>query len=202
MSIAQVSNHHFLIRRVHSLLGLVPIGFFLTFHLFLNLTALRGAKQYDLVINTMQSFPGIFIVELIVIFIPIAAHAIYGTWVVYTGQTNVLRYKYARNWFYLIQRISGLYTFVFVITHVYLLRFGEANFANLSEFMSQPLGLSFYVLGVLLAVFHFTNGLWAFAITWGLTVGPHSQRVWLYTLGVIFVLMSVIGMADIFAFLK
>jgi len=196
------SPYHFLIRRVHSILGLVPIGFFLTFHLILNLTALGGAKQYDLIISTMQSFSGIFIIELVVIFIPIAVHAIYGTWVVYTGQVNILSYKYARNWFYIIQRISGLYTFVLVIIHVYLLRFGEANFSALSQFLSQPLGLLFYVLGVLFSIFHFTNGLWAFAITWGLTIGPHSQKVWLYTLGVVFVLLSAIGMSDIFAFLK
>lgn len=194
--------NYFFIRRVHSLLGLVPIGFFLTFHMFLNLTALGGAKQYDLIISTMQSFPGIFIIELVVIFIPIALHAIYGTWVVYTGQTNVLKYKYARNWFYILQRISGLYTVIFVVSHVYLMRFGEANFAALSQFLSQPLGLVFYVLGVLFAIFHFTNGLWAFAITWGITVGPHSQKVWLYMLGGVFVLLSAIGMSDIAAFIK
>lgn len=196
------SPYHFLIRRVHSILGLVPIGFFLTFHLILNLAALGGPKQYDLIISTMQSFPGIFIIELVVIFIPIALHAIYGTWVVYTGQVNISRYKYPRNWFYIIQRLSGIYTFAFVIIHVYLLRFGEANFSALSQFLSQPSGLLFYVLGVLFSIFHFTNGLWAFAITWGLTIGPHSQKVWLYTLGVVFVLLSAIGMSDIFAFLK
>lgn len=194
--------YHFLIRRVHSLLGLVPIGLFLTFHMFLNLSARGGAELYDKVIGTMQSFPGIFIIELVVIFIPIAIHAIYGTWVVYTGQSNILRYKYARNWFYIIQRISGLYTVVFIIIHVYLMRFGEANFAALSQFLSQPLGLIFYTLGVLFAIFHFVNGLWAFAITWGITIGPHSQKMWLYTLAAVFILLSVIGLANISAFLK
>jgi len=180
----------------------VPIGLFLTFHLILNLSARGGAEQYDRIINAMRSFPGIFIVELLVIFIPITLHAIYGTWVVYTGQSNVLRYKYARNWFYILQRISGLYTVVFIIIHVYLLRFGEANFAALSHFVSQPLGLLFYALGVLFTIFHFTNGLWAFAITWGLTVGPHSQKMWLYTLAAVFVLLSVVGLADLSAFIK
>lgn len=194
--------YHFLIRRVHSLLGLVPIGLFLMFHMFLNLTALGGAGLYDKVIGTMRNFPGIFIVELVVIFIPITVHAVYGIWVVYTGQSNILRYKYARNWFYIVQRVSGLYALMFMIMHVYLLRLHEANFAVLSEFLSQPLGLTFYVLGVLCAIFHFVNGLWAFAITWGITVGPHSQKMWLYTLAAVFVLLSVIGLADISAFLK
>ncbi|HZK83676.1 MAG TPA: succinate dehydrogenase cytochrome b558 subunit [Desulfosporosinus sp.] len=195
--------YHFLIRRVHSLLGLIPVGLFLTFHICLNLTALGGSGLYDKVIGTMQSFPGIFIVELVVIFIPIALHAIYGTWVVYTGQSNVLRYKYARNWFYLIQRISGVFTVIFIVMHVYLMRVGgEANFAALSEFMSQPLGLIFYTLGILSAIFHFVNGLWAFAITWGITIGPHSQKMWLYTLVVVFMLLSVVGLADIWAFVR
>ncbi|ODA40277.1 succinate dehydrogenase [Desulfosporosinus sp. BG] len=194
--------YHFLIRRVHSLLGLIPIGLFLTFHMILNLTARGGAEKYDRVINTMRNFPGIFIVELLIIFIPISIHAIYGTWVVYTGQSNVLRYKYARNWFYIIQRISGLYTVVFIIIHVYLLRFGEANFAALQHFVSHPLGLIFYALGILFAIFHFVNGLWAFAITWGITVGPHSQKMWLYSLAAVFMLLSAIGLADISAFLK
>jgi len=194
--------YHFLIRRAHSLLGLVPIGFFLTFHMLLNLSALGGADQYDQIIHTMQSFPGIFMIELIVIFLPIAIHAVYGTWVVYTGQSNVLRYNYARNWFYIIQRISGLYTVIFVMIHVYLLRFGEANFAALQQFLSQPLGLLFYALGVIFAIFHFTNGLWAFAITWGLTIGPHSQKVWSYSLAAVFFVLSAIGLFDISAFLK
>ena len=195
--------YHFLIRRAHSLLGLIPIGVFLIFHMFLNLTARGGAAQYDKVIGTMQSIPGIFIIELVVIFVPIAIHAIYGTWVVYSGQSNILRYKYPRNWFYIIQRISGLYTVVFIISHVYLMRFGEGNnFAALSQLLSQPLGLIFYTLGVLFAIFHFVNGLWAFAITWGITIGPHSQKKWLYSLAVVFILLSVIGLGDISAFLK
>ena len=194
--------YHFLIRRVHSLLGLVPIGFFLMFHMVLNLTALGGPELYDRIIHTMQSFPGIFLIELIVIFIPIAIHAIYGTWVVYTGQSNILRYNYARNWFYIIQRVSGLYTVIFVVIHVYLLRFGEANFSALQQFLSQPLGLLFYALGVIFAIFHFTNGLWAFAITWGLTIGPHSQKVWSYSLAAVFFVLTAIGLFDISAFLK
>lgn len=193
--------YHFLIRRVHSLLGLLPIGVFLAFHMTLNLTTRLGAEQYDKIISAMRSFPGIFVVELLVIFLPISIHAIYGIWVVYTGQSNVLRYKYARNWFYIIQRISGLYTVVFVIIHVYLLRFGEANFAALQHFVSQPLGLIFYALGILFAIFHFANGLWAFAITWGLSIGPHSQKVWLYALVAVFMVMSAMGLYALTGFL-
>lgn len=197
----EAKSNHFLIRRVHSLLGLLPIGIFLMFHMVLNLTARLGSEQYDKVIETMQSIPGILVIEMVVIFLPIAFHAIYGSWVVYTGQSNVLRYKYARNWFYLIQRISGIYTVVFVVSHVLALRFGEANFATMQSLVSNPLGFIFYALGVLLAIFHFTNGLWAFAITWGITVGPEAQKKWSTACFVIFIVMSVLGLADLFAFM-
>lgn len=193
--------YHFLIRRVHSLLGLIPVGLFLIFHMCLNLTALGGPELYDKVIGTMQGFPGIFIIELIVIFIPVTLHAVYGIWVVYTGQSNIFNYKYARNWFYLIQRISGIYTVFFIVIHVYLLRFGEANFASIHQFVGNLPGLIFYALGVLFAIFHFVNGLWAFAITWGITIGPHSQKVLYYVLAVVFVLLSAVGLADLSAFL-
>jgi len=36
----------------------------------------------------------------------------------------------------------------------------------------------FYFLGVTLLVFHFANGLWTAAITWGLTVSEHAQKRW------------------------
>ncbi|WP_425801977.1 succinate dehydrogenase cytochrome b558 subunit [Desulfitobacterium sp. Sab5] len=194
--------YHFLIRRVHSLLGLLPIGIFLMFHLTLNLSARFGSIQYDQVIGAMRSFPGIFVIELIVIFIPIAFHAIYGAWVVYTGQSNLLRNKYVRNWFYVIQRVSGIYTVIFVLAHVWMFRFGEANFAALQHIISNPLGLIFYALGIVLAVFHFTNGLWAFAITWGITVGPNAQRKWSYVCAVIFVILTIVGLSDLSAFLR
>lgn len=194
--------YHFLIRRVHSLLGLLPIGIFLMFHLTLNLSARFGSSQYDQVINGMRGFPGIFVIELVVIFIPIALHAIYGSWVVYTGQSNLMYYKYARNWLYVIQRVSGIYTVIFVLAHVWMLRFGEANFVALQHVVSNPLGLIFYALGIVFAVFHFTNGLWAFAITWGITVGPNAQQKWSYACALIFVILMVVGLIDLSTFLR
>lgn len=43
--------------------------------------------------------------------------------------------------------------------------------------VTQPLLLAVYVIGILAACFHFSNGLWSFLISWGITVGPRSQRV-------------------------
>ena len=82
------------------------------------------------------------------------------------------------------------------------MRFVEANFSALSQFLINPLGLAFYALGIVFAIFHFVNGLWAFAITWGITIGPHSQKIWMYALVAVFIFLSAIGLADIYAFLR
>jgi len=197
----EVQRNYFLIRRLHSLSGVMPIGVFLVFHLTINLAARGGAAQYDALIDLMQSIPGIYLLELLVVFIPITFHALVGVWVVYTGQSNVGKYKYTRNWFYVLQRISGLYILVFASVHVWLVRLGDASFAALQDFMSEPLGLLFYALGGLFAIFHFTNGLWNFAITWGLAIGPHSQRVWSYILVAVFAVLSIIGLLVLTAFI-
>jgi hypothetical protein len=37
-----------------------------------------------------------------------------------------------------------------------------------------------YLVGVSLLVFHFANGLWTAAITWGITISRNAQRRWGY----------------------
>jgi succinate dehydrogenase / fumarate reductase, cytochrome b subunit len=191
------SSNHFVIRRVHSLLGLVPIGIFLCFHLVLNVLATNSPESYEKVINTMRETPGIFWAELIIIFLPILSHAIYGILVVYGGGLNTTRYVYFRNWFYVIQRLSGVFTLIFITYHVFALRIdGEtatATVKNLTDFVKTPFGLAFYLVGVLSAIFHFANGLWAFLITWGVTIGPRSQKVSTWVCGGIFVLLSAVA---------
>ncbi len=38
--------------------------------------------------------------------------------------------------------------------------------------------VAFYLVSVLLLVFHFANGIWTAAITWGLTISVGAQRRW------------------------
>ena len=195
------NKNHFLIRRVHSLLGLLPIGLFLAFHLTLNVLATQSTERYEKVINFMRETPGIFIVEMLIIFLPILFHAIYGIIVVYGGGVNTLRYTYLRNWYYVLQRITGILTFVFVAYHVYAVRVdgetAKATVSALTDFVRTPFGLIFYIVGVLSAVFHLANGLWAFLITWGVTIGPRSQKMSAWACGGVFVILSVLSMVTL-----
>jgi len=55
---------------------------------------------------------------------------------------------------------------------------GEVPFsAHLAVQFKNPLFAMAYLLGSLSVIFHFANGLCTFCMSWGITVGPTSQRI-------------------------
>jgi len=127
--------------------------------------------------------------------------------VVYIAKNNVLRYTYYRNWAFYLQRITAVITLVFVLYHLWTLRisaalFGtEITFTTMVEQLSNPGIFVFYVIGLLSATFHFANGLWAFLINWGIAVGVKAQQVLGWVTGILFVILSIMGLQGLFAFL-
>jgi succinate dehydrogenase / fumarate reductase cytochrome b subunit len=66
--------------------------------------------------------------------------------------------------------------------------------------LAQPLIMAFYVLGIFSAAFHLANGLWTFAIVWGITVSTRSQQAFSYACAVFGVAVFAIGVRAAFAF--
>jgi succinate dehydrogenase/fumarate reductase cytochrome b subunit len=107
---------------------------------------------------------------------------------------------------YVLQRVTGIVAFVFIGYHLYEYRiqkwlFGmrsEAFYGTLSAHLSSttagvPWLAVFYLIGIASAVFHFTNGLWGFCFSWGLTVTRRAQRraaVLFLALGVVLFLLG------------
>ena len=58
----------------------------------------------------------------------------------------------------------------------------------------------FYLVSVLALVFHFANGLWTAAITWGLTVSTGAQRRWGWVCAAVGVGLSVMGVVSVVGF--
>ncbi|MBX6378670.1 MAG: succinate dehydrogenase, partial [Clostridia bacterium] len=54
---------NFFIRKLHSLLGVVPVGVFLVFHLVANSLANRGPESYNNMIAFLRSTPYLLWVE-------------------------------------------------------------------------------------------------------------------------------------------
>jgi succinate dehydrogenase / fumarate reductase cytochrome b subunit len=118
------------------------------------------------------------------------------------GQTNVSTNRYFRNWMYLVQRISGAVAFLFIITHVWGTRLQvlladavtkDNLFEHLAGQLDKTLNIAWYSIGILASVIHLSNGLWLVLITWGITIGPRSQRISTYVcagIGLLLLLLS------------
>lgn len=198
-------DREFINRRLHSLLGVIPVGLFLTMHLVVNHFATKGPEAYNNGTHFMESLPFKIFLEIFVIYLPLLYHAIYGIYVAFTAKNNVSRFGLFRNWMFVLQRATGVITLIFVAWHLWETRIAAAmgtpvNFDMMANIVSNPVMLWFYIIGIVSAVFHFANGLWGFFVSWGITVSPRSQKVSTYvTLG-IFVILSIIGVRAILAF--
>ncbi|MHC4428893.1 MAG: succinate dehydrogenase/fumarate reductase transmembrane subunit [Planctomycetota bacterium] len=225
---AFLDRHYFLLRRLHSLSGVFPIGAFLVPHLTTNSSIVWGrwlnpshlsTGQADALaaagyaadtgvetflheVNFLHALPALVLIEIGLLWLPIAFHALLGLVFAQTGRVNIGRYSYQDNWRYTWQRVTGYVGIVFIFMHVTSLRFGWTYWGLMPAFeyahaasttglhfqegvLGIPFAAAFYLVGVLALVYHFANGLWTAAITWGLTISVASQRRWGYVCGAV-----------------
>jgi succinate dehydrogenase / fumarate reductase cytochrome b subunit len=194
-----VARNEFLIRRLFSLCGLVPVGAYMVVHLITNCSLLAGPANFQRAVNMIHSLgPALPIVEWAFIFLPILFHAVLGVVIIRGGLPNTGSYNYGANWRYTLQRATGLIAFVFIFAHVFHLHgwfhtpawldnvavpLGGAQFKPYNA--ASTLGAAFqksalipilYLVGVLSSVFHLSNGLWSFGIRWGIWTSPSAMR--------------------------
>jgi len=182
--------------RLHSASGIFPIGFFLLQHL---------------IANVYGGLPFVAVLEVVLIYVPILYHSIYGIWITAYGQANLGKYKYGRNWMYFLQRVSGVIAFFYIGYHIYytslqkyvLLWHHNPNpesaisYAAMAHQMADPLHFAIQAIGIIATVFHFTNGLWNFCIRWGITISAHSQRLNQYACWSLFFVFAGMGLWSI-----
>jgi succinate dehydrogenase / fumarate reductase, cytochrome b subunit len=206
----------FILRKLHQLTGIMPLGFFLLEHFYTNSKALNGAADFNTAVKDLQSIPYILLVEIGGIFIPLIYHAVYGMVITVEARPNNLHYPYARNWFYTIQRVTGVILFFFITFHVLNFRFGlipglntlsvahhpEESFQIVArEFRMVPIFIV-YLVGITATVWHLANGIWLFLVDWGITIGERAQKIAGYAcLGFGIVLLAV-GINAAVAFIR
>ncbi|MDO7907037.1 succinate dehydrogenase cytochrome b558 subunit [Paenibacillus sp. JX-17] len=196
-------------RKLHSLLGVIPLGLFFLEHLITNFSAVEGGLDgFNKSVAFLNGLPLVIVLETVLIYLPLLFHGIYGLYIAYQAKPNVNRYGYERNWRYTLQRVSGIVTFVFIIWHVYDTRFqvalGQVTHEELGGLMhnivTQPVFFIFYLIGVVSTSFHFANGLWSFLVAWGITVGPRAQRVSSYICMILFAVVAIMFIVTLFVF--
>ena len=192
-------RHEFVIRRLHSLTGLVPVGGFLAIHLATNASILDGTERFQHRVDQIHSLgeTTLLVLEWAFIFLPILFHGLIGLIIVSRGKRNLRDYPFVGNWRYTLQRATGVIAFVFILWHVFHMHgwlrvewwtdhvarpLGGARFdpkdaaTAAAAIQASPLVAAFYALGIVASVYHLANGLWTMGITWGVWTGSTAQR--------------------------
>jgi len=169
----------YLLRKLHSFSGLLPVGAFLAEHFWSNSAVLVSAAKYDEVSRELQTIPFRPFVEWIGIFLPMLFHAGYGIYIWIRGKSNVSDYPWVGNWLYTVQRYTGLIAFAYIGWHLYTERWlthGKSTYADVVQLLQNPYALAFMFVGVLASSFHLGVGIWNFLCKWGLAATVPAQR--------------------------
>jgi succinate dehydrogenase / fumarate reductase cytochrome b subunit len=215
-----LARHDFLIRRLFSLSGLIPVGAYLVIHLLVNASILDSPGAFQRNVDRIHDLGGmLWIVEWVFIFIPILFHAVVGIWIIRGGVPNVSAYPLPKNYRYTLQRITGMIAFFFIGWHVFHMH-GWFHSEAWLQGVAKPLGghlfraynasstagaaiqqsllvQILYAVGVLASVFHLANGIWTFGLTWGLWISPAAQRrasVFSWVFGIV---LSALGLGSL-----
>src|SRR5260221_854485 len=103
----------YLLRKLHSLSGILPVGAFLAEHFWSNSAALVSAQKYDAVSQELQTIPFRPLVEWVAIFLPILFHGGYGIYIWLPGKSNISHNPGVGNWLSTIQASTLLVTLGF-----------------------------------------------------------------------------------------
>jgi succinate dehydrogenase / fumarate reductase cytochrome b subunit len=199
-----LAQHQFLIYRLFSLAGLMPIGGYLVIHLITNATLLNGVPAYQMAVDRIHSL-GIFLpaVEWLFIFLPLLFHAFVG-WLIISGAVpNTSSYPYGSNIRYVLQRATGIVAFFFILYHVlemHHLGFGQFDPEHASSSAAVAIDRALwvqvvYATGILACVYHLANGLWTWGITWGIWTSPAAQRRASYVAAAFGLFLAVVGLS-------
>jgi succinate dehydrogenase / fumarate reductase cytochrome b subunit len=209
-----LTRENFVLHKLHSLSGIVPIGFYMVQHLTLNSFSIAGPAYFNAVIAFFDGIPSYLLLalEIFVIWIPLLFHAVYGVVIACRMQPNYIgtKYGWTQNRMFLLQRFSGLILFAFLTWHVYSTtiqkyRTGDSEMLRYAAWHNNLVShgyilLVFYLVGIICATYHLSYGIWNFCIRWGITVSEESQiRVQKFSF-VAFIALTVLGWGAILGF--
>jgi len=206
-------RHQFLIYRLFSLAGLIPVGAYMVVHLLTNASIVNGPMSFQEQVDRIHSLGmALPLIEWVFIFIPIMFHATIGCLIISGAVPNTNAYPYAGNFRYTLQRATGMIAFAFIVFHVIQLHhffgapfkghgggeFDPHHAASSTAVALQPMWVTaLYAIGMLACVYHFANGLWSQGITWGLWTSAPAQRRASWISLIIGVGLAIVGLSAI-----
>jgi succinate dehydrogenase / fumarate reductase, cytochrome b subunit len=210
-----LGRNQFLIYRLFSLAGLIPIGAYVVLHLAVNASVVAGPAMYQQQVDKIHALgdTAVMILEWTLIFIPILFHAIVGFWIISGVVPNVGAYPYGSNIRFTLQRATGMLVGAFILFHLWQMhhlghglgggKFDPEHAASSAAIVLDPLVMKIiYTVGTLCAVYHLANGLWTFGITWGIWTSERGQRRAGFLCAAIGLIVAFFGMASLYGMSK
>lgn len=195
------------LRRLHAISGLVPVGAFLVFHLYVNAWASRGRDAYDAAVRRLQQAPLAGAAEILLILLPLIFHGVVGLFVIASLPPAAERRGRAQRALAVSQRVTGVYLFGFLLFHLWTTRLVQLSdhadldlYRLLQATLASPWIRLVYVVGVLAASFHLAAGLWSLAALSGRVESPLARGGWLAGAAALFLTLAIWGLSALSAF--
>lgn len=211
-------SNNFLLRKLHQITGIVPLGLFFAVHMFTNAKAMNGSEVFNDAVGDIHHLPFLLFIEVFGIFLPLLYHSVYGIMISAEAKNNIGNYNYGRNWLYLFQRITGIFLFLFLLFHLLHFRWGffgsfgltkiavagnaDKAYTIVSADFRVLWVLVLYIVGVAATAWHLAYGLFLFAVDWGIVIGEKAQSYLLKGVAAVGIGLFAIGTNAAFSFIR
>ncbi len=189
---------------IGSFVGLVPLGIWTTVHLWNNLAAFGGARQWERSVtfhqNPLTDYAGFWALAIFIVW-----HAFWGIRRTKRGQPN--GYPYLGNARWWLQRITAIGLLLFLGAHIWLAKLHPRlvtqqaeSFNDLAAHMAHHAPtLIVYLLGIAAIAYHLGNGLWNFAFGFGIVTSQRGMKCATWVTGLVVVALLAVGWLAVFA---
>jgi succinate dehydrogenase / fumarate reductase cytochrome b subunit len=173
-----------LLKKLHSLSGVVPLGAFVVLHLWVTASLVGSRAVYDHQIAVIHT--GLFGALEPLVILPLFFHAIYG--VIRVLGPRDPDHAYDTDLMAALQRASGIVVLAFVGLHLWQFRaqtwmhgLSESAYSTklVADLSSTKYGVPWialgYIVGMAGSLFHLVNGMTSFSTTWGFARTASTQ---------------------------
>lgn len=175
------------LKRLHSLSGVVPLGAFVVLHVWVTSSIASSSFAYDRQIGWLHGGWFLGLLEVVLIVVPLAYHALYGVWL--SLQPRDPDHAYDTDLMVSLERASGIVVLVFIAAHLWEFRvqtwsnalpvtsYSSKLVEDLSSTQSGVPWIAIgYLVGIAATCFHLANGMTSFCTTWGYTRTARARR--------------------------
>ncbi len=197
-------SRRYVLEKLGSFIGLIPLGLWTAVHLWNNLAAFGGAQRWNESV-THHANPTGELVGLGALIFFVLWHTIWGITRMKKAKPN--GQPYLGNWRWWLQRVSAVGLLFFIGAHLVLAKFEPLfetgrpeTFQDIAAHMAHhPPTLIVYVLGIAAIAYHLGNGLWNFSFSFGLLTSQRGLKWGTWIAALVVVALLVVGWLAVYA---